>query len=174
MRSGGAYNRTSSGSYHSGLPSHRTPSSTGINPVSHQTQVPSATSESGGGGFVRPQPRGLSKINPVSHQAQTSTPNAPLLPSTVNRTGPPPPPPKKDKPRPTPMNLDSTADEREFMLGDDEDEGDCPSGPVVQTAAPLQATNVAPLVEAAAGSAQAADAAVERGRDMGPDGIILL
>ena len=177
MRSGGAYNRTSSGSYHARLPSHRTPSSAGINPVSHQTQVPSATSESGGGGFVRPQPRGPStagKINPVSHQAQTTTLSAPPLPSTVNRTDQPPPPPKKDRPRPIPMNLESTAEEREFMLGDDEDEGDYPSGPILQSAAPLQATNVAPLVEVAAGSTQTSDAVVERGRDMGSDGIIRL
>lgn len=180
MRSGGAYNRTSSGSYHSGPPSHRTPrpGPTEINPVSHQTQVPSATTESGGSGFVRPQPRGLStagKINPISHQAQnTTTSSAPPLPPTVNRTGPPPPPPKKDKPRPRPMNLESTAEEREFMLGDDEDEGDYLSGPILQSAAPLQATNVAPLVEAAAGSTQAAGAAVERERDIGSDGIIRL
>ena len=72
------------------------------------------------------------------------------------------------------MNLESTAEEREFMLGDDEDEGDYLSGPILQSAAPLQATNVAPLVEAAAGSTQAAGAAVERERDIGSDGIIRL
>ena len=104
----------------------------GINPVSHQSQVPSAASDNGGG-FIRPQPvlkAGLSpgkrgEINPVSHQAQTSAHFMPSHPPPGAPSSPPPPlPAKKLKPKPAPIDLNSTVEEREFMLGSEEDDDD--------------------------------------------------
>lgn len=184
IRGGGAYHRTSSDSHHApfsgGLPD-RAPSSGGINPVSHQTQVPSATGESGGG-FVRPQlPRTGSgaggrrvDINPVSHQAQAPL-RSPLPQPGVAAAPPPPPPAKKIKPRPAPFNLESTVQEREFMLGDDEDDEDDVGTSKPSAAAANPTTTAAPILVATEDNVGTDNpAATARGRDMGAGAVTLL
>ncbi|GLB43756.1 putative mannose 6-phosphate receptor domain-containing protein [Lyophyllum shimeji] len=141
------------------------PSTAGMNPVSHQTQASASLSGEGGSGsetFVRPQPSRTTlgaarttEINPISHQAQTSAQLAPSLPSDASSTPAPPPPVKKEKHRPKPFDLESTMQEREFMLGGDDDEDE------EESAKP-------------AAAAASEDPAVLRGRDMGAEGVTRL
>ncbi|KAF5385162.1 hypothetical protein D9615_000918 [Tricholomella constricta] len=158
----------------------------GINPISHQTQVSGVPSE-GGGGFVRPHPsRSTSggmgagaaatrraEINPVSHQAQASAQLEPSQPVADHGPLPPAPPlvPVKDKHRPKAFDLESTMQEREFMLGDDEEEDDVSSAR--PTAAPPRASAEA-ITRATDGTPASEDAAVLRGRDMGTEGVTRL
>lgn len=147
------------------------------NPISHQSQVSAAASE-GGGGFVRPQlPRGGSgverrvDINPVSHQSQVQVTSPPPNQDPASASPPQggiplgqpqqPPPPKKEKSRPPPFNLESTEQEREFMLGDDDE--DEASGVPKSTGAGN-----------GAGSSEDNGAAALRGRDLGDGGVIRL
>ncbi|KAF9458038.1 mannose-6-phosphate receptor binding domain-containing protein [Collybia nuda] len=148
------------------------------NPVSHQSQVSAAAGE-GGGGFVRPQlPRSgsggerRSDINPVSHQSRvqaiTSPPSQGTPPTSLPLGGPPqqekpqPPPPKKEKAQPPAFNLESTEQEREFMLGDD-DEDEASGVPKTPSAG-----------TGAGGSGEDNGAAALRGRDLGDGGVIRL
>ncbi|RDB15728.1 hypothetical protein Hypma_003964 [Hypsizygus marmoreus] len=144
--------------------------SAGMNPVSHQTQVASATA-GGNNEFVRPQAArtgsGTGRINPVSHQAQQT----PTL-STSSVSPPPPPPAKKEKLRPKPFDLESTMQEREFMLGDDDDEEEGQDLGASKPTAPVPPPTAPQASEA--GPGPGVSAAAFRGRDMGPEGVTRL
>jgi hypothetical protein len=160
----------------SGLGGGRGFSRTGTNPVSHQSQnqTHGGTASGNGGGFVRPKPRtgselGNSKhgdINPISHQAQSRADNG-------ESSSLPTHPAKKDSPRPNSIQVDtadSTKEEREFMLGDDEgDEGD-DVGVALSKPIPTPAPQrLDPVVSSAsvAPDAESGDASEMRGRDLG-------
>ncbi|KAG5644975.1 hypothetical protein DXG03_007347 [Asterophora parasitica] len=161
------------------------PSTGGINPVSHQTQVSGLSQREEGDSFVRPQlsrpttgAAGVSRtdINPASHQAQVAQPPSQSL--VDHHQSPPipavaPEPLKKEKHRPKAFDLESSLQEREFMLGDDEDEDDV--GSSRPTAAPLP-SRAAPdsTAGAAGGDAGAEDITALRGRDLGADGVTRL
>jgi len=119
-----AYNVGGSGG---GLPyASRTPA---MNPVSHHTQA-SEELNINPNTFIRPQthltrPSSQRDTNPVSHhtQAQMETERA----DSPHSSPPPPPPPKKSLSQFVPRRVDlgsrgPTKEEREFMLGDEEDE----------------------------------------------------
>ncbi|KNZ72943.1 Putative mannose 6-phosphate receptor-like protein [Termitomyces sp. J132] len=157
----------------------RSAQSTGLNPVSHHTQVSSSPSVesagrgSGGGAFVRPYTSRTSsasgnkpEINPISHQAQTSV--------TASAA---PPPPMSDPSQPQSQSQSQQAESPShaaassiniepepakekhrpppFDLGDDDDD---------------EANSGSAMIP----SRQAGAAAQERGRNLGNDGVIRL
>jgi len=171
--SGGGYSGPSSGN-------PRTP-----NPVSHQAQVSgfggSEDVESGmgvgNGGFMRPQPgknRAAAfqrhETNPVSHQSQVAQSlsfSAPLPPQSMS----PHPQDASSTRGPVAESRSSTKDEREFMLGDDEDAEELvdvkpPPVPTEQlTVGPV--TPTVPSTVGVPNPGSAGSAAVARGRDLG-------
>lgn len=118
-----AYNVGGSGG---GLP-HTSRSGT-ANPVSHHTQASEDLNISTNNNFIRPQTRSAPQpnTNPVSHHTQTQSEMQSAQPSS---NSPPPPPPKQQPFQFAPRRVElgsrgPTKEEREFMFGEDEDEGE--------------------------------------------------
>jgi cation-dependent mannose-6-phosphate receptor len=191
-----------SGGYN-GFSSAATPTT---NPVSHQSQVFStgesqedgAAFSGGSGGFIRPQASRArsaafqrSETNPVSHQSQVNAQIAESLSfSSVVPHSPSPPVksathPESNIPRihrsGPPDSHKSMKDEREFMLGDDDDAEELvdTSGP---PPLPQRSNSSLPLPQGAASNISATDsvgseenpAAALRGRDLGGGDVIRL
>jgi len=183
-RSGGA------GDGYSGLSSGNAP-----NPVSHQAQVSGMTANSveeglGSAGFIRPQAnRNRSaafqrlETNPISHQSQVAQSlSFPASTAQTPQQSRPPPPQMADAPaprRPGSDSRNSTKEEREFMLGDDDEDaeelGDIKT-PLAQAEKSAEASN-APLISLATSTsapASESSAAAARGRDLGDGETTLL
>ncbi|KAF8971884.1 mannose-6-phosphate receptor binding domain-containing protein [Flammula alnicola] len=179
------------------------------NPVSHQSQVSGFghaddVEEGGdlargvGGGFIRPQ---LSKnrsatfqrveTNPISHQTQVNA--AQSLSFSASASPSPPPglgqsPPQQNRQIPQTRRLGpdargSTAEERDFMLGDDDEDAE----ELVDVKAPPpaleqrssnpsspQGSSSGSISAPAANSAEPNPAAAARGRDLGGGDVIRL
>ncbi|KAF8167213.1 hypothetical protein B0H34DRAFT_669710 [Crassisporium funariophilum] len=199
----GRGNNAGGGSY-GGLPSEGLQSGgirSATNPVSHHTQVSGLASDEledagrsfggGGGGFIRSQP-GQHRVSPfqradtntISHQTQV---NAAQSLSFSASSPPPQSRPQSQSSRDTPRegrlvpeSRGATQEERDFMLGDDDEDaeelGDITAPP------PHRPTLVSPPLPAAAPtnipsnatSAAPDTAASARGRDLGGGDVTLL
>ncbi|KIK63223.1 hypothetical protein GYMLUDRAFT_41547 [Collybiopsis luxurians FD-317 M1] len=142
-----------------------------------------------GGGFRRPNPRNTPVANSFSHQAQVDvgggreSDGAERTPAAAPRTNPvshqsqtsvaPAPAPAPQKPEPLPVkkfeSAPSTAEERTFMLGDDDEEEDVIATPM--TAAVNTSTRPS---EGDSETIEGETIAQLRGRDKGEEGSIRL
>lgn len=165
----------SGGTPYGGLPSSRLPSgvSRTPNPVSHHSQnsgpgpaddrEENNVDKSGGGGFIRPQPNKNKaspfqrlEINPVSHHSQAiaqSLSFATVSPPLSQSHTPDLPPQGRQS---APDKQDSTKEEQDFMLGNDEDAEELVdvSTPVLHTPTP----RVSPPLETPNGDTTASSA----------------
>jgi len=190
------------GGGYSGLPSSGIPRT---NPVSHQSQVFGAgdIQEEGGAfggsgaGFIRPQTSRTQSTsskrfdtNPVSHQTQVNAQNAQSLSFSTSIPHSPPPPTQSSYPESTIPQVHksspsdsrgSTKDERDFMLGDEDDDakelGDIslpPPVPQKLPSSPLPQQVNAPSISATTSTSEENPAAAARGRDLGGGDVIRL
>jgi cation-dependent mannose-6-phosphate receptor len=198
---GGPASRGAGGSY-SGLSSAGIPTT---NPVSHQSRVFGAGDiqeeggafGEGGGGFIRPQSSRTQsnsfrrfETNPVSHQTQVNAQTAQSLSFSTSASHSPSPPIQSPYPESTipqvrrsgpPDSRGSTKDERDFMLGDEDEDaeelGDIsvpPPLPQTITSSPPPRQGAAPSISATNSSISENPAATARGRDLGGDDVIRL
>ena len=190
---GGGYNGFSS----AGIPT--------TNPVSHQSQVFGASDiqeeggafGEGGGGFIRPQTSRTQsnsfrrfETNPVSHQSQVNAQNAQSLSFSTSVPHPPSPvrSPYSEPSIPqvrtsgAPDSRGSTKDERDFMLGDEDDDAEELGNISVPPPLPEKVASNLPPRQAAAPNISATNsssseenpAAAVRGRDLGDGDVIRL
>ena len=199
---GGRASRGVGGGY-SGLSSAGIPTT---NPVSHQSRVFGAGDiqeeggafGEGGGGFIRPQTSRTQsnsfrrvETNPVSHQTQVNAQTAQSLSFSTSASYSVSPPIQSPYPQSTipqvhrsgpPDSRGSTKDERDFLLGDEDDDAEELGDISVPPPLPQKVASSPPPQQDAALNVSATNssiseenpAAAARGRDLGGGDVIRL